>query len=103
MNKEIEIQANISGLKTRMIDDSKIKVESKRSNGPRGDYYSYIIFSNGKISQIGEEQGNYAGGVCWDIDKNNHYTLYEEIDDLPDDLKIFIKLWQLDSKLDKDI
>ncbi len=39
------------------------KIESTKSDGPRGKYYHYIYIDNDGIIAFGDEQGNYAGGV----------------------------------------
>jgi hypothetical protein len=40
-------------------------VESERSFGPRGEYYTYLVYIREKLVAIGDEQGNYAGGIYY--------------------------------------
>lgn len=65
-------------------------------NGPRGEYFHYVMVKGGRIVGFGEEQGNYAGGIyaspefnseCFKNEKERLKTyypeLYEKIKSLP--------------------
>ena len=39
------------------------KKESPHAQGPRGDYYDYILLLDGRVIALGDEQGNYSGGI----------------------------------------
>jgi hypothetical protein len=62
-NNYIEKLAKNLGLGCKKWDDNTLFVRSEGSYGPRGDYYHYLLFRDGKLYAIGNEQGNYAGGI----------------------------------------
>ena len=64
-------------------------VNSPKHWGPRGDYYSYLVFVEGDIVGVGEEQGNYAGGI-YAIEKPNEPIADYVWEELPKELKTFI-------------
>lgn len=66
--------------KTKFILDlhgyKRIMSDTKMS--PRGEWYMYATIWDGQIIEIGEEQGNYAGGVV--ADANDYEGLVERIE-----------------------
>jgi len=66
---------------------------SKICDGPRGDYYHYVMVKDGKIVGFGEEQGNYAGGIYastefnMDCFKNEKERLQKDFPELYEKVK----------------
>jgi len=47
------------------------EIKSCTSNSPRGEWYQYACLFKGKIVNIGEEQGNYAGSELISIESGS--------------------------------
>ena len=54
------------------------RIKSETGMSPRGEWYMYATIWDGQIIEIGEEQGNYAGGVV--ADANDYDGLVKEIE-----------------------
>jgi len=67
------------------VEKPTYMVREKAKYGLRGEYYKYIILDkNFKLFALGDEQGNYAGGICSEL-----YPKKIELDSK--DFKNFIK------------
>jgi len=92
-------ESNFS-LETNNWNDGKLFVQSKSFYGPRGECYHYALFEEGKLYALGNEQGNYAGGIYAYANQeragysNKEYPFLTisqyHIDELPTDLKEFV-------------
>lgn len=50
------------------VEKPTYMVREKAKYGLRGEYYKYIILDkNFKLFALGDEQGNYAGGICSEL------------------------------------
>lgn len=71
-------------------------ITSEVGNGPRGEYYHFVLVKDGQIIAFGDEQGNYAGGIYASFDfmqdsfikqkdilRRDYQDLYEKIKDIP--------------------
>lgn len=55
------------------------RISSEKVLGPRGEYYVYVELFDGKIYAVGDEQGNYAGGIIAAMDYDGREKIADDI------------------------
>jgi len=59
-------------------------VKSDVANSPRGDFYFYAMLYDGKVYEIGDEQGNYSGGTLASVEGDGYEQFKEYVKRLAD-------------------
>lgn len=55
------------------------RISSEKVLGPRGECYVYVELFDGKIYAVGDEQGNYAGGIIAAMDYDGREKIADDI------------------------